>query len=441
VQGRETLDKADIPCKPNNRTTMSKTEKFLQYILESKSKGTHKQYKMSIKLFTTYYNENHETNLTSDDFIEMRKQDFLSEDVDQQRRFHREVEKFHKWMIDGSETRQPYAINSARNMTLGIIQLFKYYGYLTNVSFQMVMTTKDFVPTIQQYRDMFNVGDLRARVILSMGLDLGWRISDFLKIEKDKLDLNQDAPISMDAVTQKCNIVAKSFLSGESVELLKTYLPTLKPENPYLFQSNSHKFLDPETVGDILKGLAQKAKINIPKGKNLRFHCFRKRFLSTCADLKIDINTAKILVGKDVESSMLAYLSEVSHKSAFIEVKSVLTLMNGKRTVIEAKDVEIEKLKKEVEDLKTYIKILTTLNNKQLIEQAVAELKQQGYKETFVFGDRSNMYFTHETDKTKNFKVKSGDATELIAKLAQLQEQKQKDEYQKLLENGNGNNH
>ena len=128
VQSRETLDKADIPCKPNIKTAMSKTAKFLQDILESKSKSTFKQYKMSINLFTTYYKETHETSLTSDDLIEMRKQDFLSEDVDQQRRFHREIEKFHKWMLQGSETRQPYAINSARNLSLGIIQLFKYYA-------------------------------------------------------------------------------------------------------------------------------------------------------------------------------------------------------------------------------------------------------------------------------------------------------------------------
>ena len=136
---------------------MSKTEKFLQDILESKSKSTLKQYRMGINLFTTYYNETHETNLTSDELLEMRKRDFPSEDVHQQRRFHREIEKFHKWMIDGTATRQPYGLNSARNMTLGIIQFFKYYGYLTNVSFQTVITTKDFVPTIQQYRDMFNV--------------------------------------------------------------------------------------------------------------------------------------------------------------------------------------------------------------------------------------------------------------------------------------------
>jgi hypothetical protein len=35
VQSREALDKADIPCKPNNKMVMSKTEKFLRYILES----------------------------------------------------------------------------------------------------------------------------------------------------------------------------------------------------------------------------------------------------------------------------------------------------------------------------------------------------------------------------------------------------------------------
>ena len=179
--------------------------------------------------------------------------------------------------------------------------------------------------------------------------------------------------------------------------------------------------------------------MKIPKLKNLRFHCFRKRFLSTCADLKIDVNTAKLLVGKDVESSMLTYLSEVSHKQAFNEVKSVLTLMNGKRTIIEGKDVEIEKLKKQVEDLQSYIKIMTALNNEQLIKQAVETLKTQGFKESFVFGDKENTYYSHETDKTKNFKVKRDDATELITKLAQLEEQKQKEEYQKLLENGNGN--
>jgi len=156
--------------------------------------------------------------------------------------------------------------------------------------------------------------------------------------------------------------------------------------------------------------------------------------------LKIDVNTAKLLVGKDVESSMLTYLSEVSHRQAFIEIKSVLTLMNGRKTVIEAKDVEIEKLKKRIEELESYIKIMTALNNEQLIKQAVEQFKNQGFKETFVFGDKENRYFTHATDKSKNFKVKRDDAKAMLTKLAELEQQKQKEDYQKLLENGNGNN-
>jgi hypothetical protein len=103
----------------------------------------------------------------------MRKQDFLTEDMERQKRFHREIEKFHKWMIDGKKDkdgkwiREPYEINSARNLTLGIIQLFKYYGYLTNVSFETVVTTKDFVPTIQQYRDRsIEVFDSQAQELI-----------------------------------------------------------------------------------------------------------------------------------------------------------------------------------------------------------------------------------------------------------------------------------
>jgi hypothetical protein len=149
---------------------LSKTERFLDYILKSKSKSTFKQYKMSINLVITYYNETYSTNLTSDQILALRLQDLVSPNPEENRRFHREIEMFHKWMLEGKEgTREPYSINSARNMTLGIIQLFKYFGASTNVAFQIVVTTKDFVPTIQQYRDMFNVADLRGRVILSLG--------------------------------------------------------------------------------------------------------------------------------------------------------------------------------------------------------------------------------------------------------------------------------
>jgi hypothetical protein len=198
-------------------------------------------------------------------------------------------------------------------------------------------------------------------------------------------------------------------------------MPTLKAENPYLFQSNSHNHLDPESVGDILKSLAKKANVTIPKGKRLRFHAFRKRFLSTCADLKIDVNTAKLLVGKDVESSMLAYLSEVNHKKAFLEIKEVLNLSNGRiKATMESKDVEIEKLKKQNEDLQRQIDVLARLLKKELLEEA--------QKQGVIIAKESG---------------KEATAMENLRFLAKIKEEQDRAEYERLLaeKNGNGDNH
>ena len=62
---------------------MSKTERFLDYIQNSRSKSTFKLYRLSIDIFTRYFNETHNSNVTSDDLIEMRKADFLSENIEQ----------------------------------------------------------------------------------------------------------------------------------------------------------------------------------------------------------------------------------------------------------------------------------------------------------------------------------------------------------------------
>jgi integrase len=341
-------------------------QEFLTYIKEARRIATYKEYKRGLELFVEFYGK--PLNVV----LQERAEDVATGDINRNRRFSREIEKFHKWMID-----KGYSINSARTNTLGIMQLFRFYGFPVMLesgspATKTVQSTKDIVPTIEQYRAMFNVADMRARVILSMGLDLGWRVGDFVRLTKAMLpDLDQPTPIPFDLITEKETVLAKSFFSEETVELLKTYIPTLKPENPYLFQSNSKNHLDPETVSDILKGLAKTVKIKIPEGKRLRFHCFRKRFLSTCADLKIDVNTAKILTGKDVEDGMLRYLGEVNHKNAFLEVKRFLNLTYGKiSSTIEQKDVEIEKLRKEIADLRLIMRGIREIFGEEIIKKA-----------------------------------------------------------------------
>jgi len=201
-----------------------------------------------------------------------------------------------------------------------------------------------------------------------MGKDLGWRIGDFVKIRKEQLpDLEQDAPISFELITEKEDVIAKSFISAETTELLKQYLPTISEHNPYLFPSNHKGFIDPDTINRTLRRLAKKGNVKIPRNKRLRFHAFRKRFLSTCANLSIDVNIAKILVDKDVESSMLAYLSEIEHRKAFLEVQHILKLTEIPMRKTRKSTTELEK---RLEDLERLVHGVIALGGRDMIEKA-----------------------------------------------------------------------
>ena len=128
---------------------------------------------------------------------------------------------------------------------------------------QNMKDNKNFPLTIEHIRAMFKVADHRERVISSLATDLGLRMGDFIRLKKiDIPDLSQESPISIDVMTGKENIVAHGFISSESAELLKTYLPTLrKDDNAYLFPSNGKSHISDEWVNRLLRSLADKAGI------------------------------------------------------------------------------------------------------------------------------------------------------------------------------------
>ena len=145
---------------------------------------------------------------------------------------------------------------------------------------------------------MYAVANFRERVILSMATDLGLRISDFLWIKKQDLpDLSLEAPISFDIMTEKEDVIARGFLSQETVELLKKYLKALPEDNPYLFPSsqNNPKPISRTQIGNLLNDLAQKAGLKVNNGKSLTFHCFRKMLLSASIDSGIGLTQEKNL--------------------------------------------------------------------------------------------------------------------------------------------------
>lgn len=392
--------------------TELKVENFLEYIKQSRSKGTYKGYKAGIKKFSEYYGK------IPDEILRERSKDWESGDLHQKRHFTREVEKFHKWLID-----KGYAINTARTLCLGIQQLFRFYEmpltYLSREVSKTIPTTKDFIPTIAQIIRMFKVADnLRDKLIISMGKDLGWRIGDFAKIMREDLpELNQEPPILFEKITEKEKIIAKSFLSNETVELLKEYLLTIEHRrNPFLFPSNGKGHYDEESINRNLRMLAEKAKVRIPQHKRLRFHAFRKRFLSECANLHIDINTAKVLVGKSVSESMLTYLSDVDHRQAFIRLHE---RMRSTEKPMRQSSESDEDLRKRMDRLERMVNMIAAINPN-VVRQADEMLKSLNLG-TF----------------KANVNLKEMTFSEKMVLIDDLKARSQSDEYKKLIQNNN----
>ena len=243
--------------------------------------STRKVYRQGIKEFCEYYQK------TAEEILNQRKDDLTQKPgehiIDYKNRasrFEKEIEKFHGHLLDsGKKT------NSARTSTIGIRQLFRYYQMPVQIRAgskvsKTVKTTNSFPLRIEHVRRMFDIADIRERVILSLATDLGLRAGDFIAVKKDDLpQLDQETPIPFDIMTGKEEVIAYGFLSQETVNVLKAYIPTLiKKDNPYLFPSNGSHISD-EWLNKLLKRLATKSKIPM-NGKSLTFHCFRKMLLS-----------------------------------------------------------------------------------------------------------------------------------------------------------------
>jgi len=394
-----------------------KAEQFLSYVKDAKSKATLKNYIQGLRRFREWYGKDLDT------ILKERFEDLKSEDMNTRKRFNRELEKFHRHLKN-----EGYTQNSAVAFTGGLRQLFRFFDMdIKNLPVEMtrkITTVKDYVPSVSEYRDMFNCGNILDRTIISMALDLGWRVGDFVKIRKDMLpNLDKEAPLAFELITEKEEVVSKSFLSAQTVTLLKTYLNTTSKDNPYLFGYNGEHY-DSDGIGKRLKVLSKKAKIVIPKGKRLRFHCFRKRFLSECANLKIDVNTAKVLVGKSVPKDMLTYLSEVEHEKAFEELHKRLRLTEV-QAVANAKDAEIEALKKKNREQDIMIR--------GLVEVIQRELARQPKEEK----DLISLHIQRAMRKSKTISTE-----EYIRRLGEEAQKKQDEEYRKAIEeNNNNNNH
>ena len=348
-------------------------------------KSTRRMYKRGIELFCEWCGKDVETILKErkDDLIP-RASETLVDAKQRASRYEKLLEKFHGWLL-----RQGYKINSARTICLGLMQLFRYYNMKITLRTgspvsQTVVTTSDFILQPEHVRAMFHVAkDLRSKLLVSMGNDLGWRISDILSIKRKELpNLEQDPPIEWIRITKKEKIMGKSCLSKTTVALLKEYLFSFPTKNLHLFHSNTKGHIAEETVNARLRDLARDAGIELGNMK-LRWHCFRKMIISQAKNLGIDPDIIRLMVGKSVKKDILTYMTGIDVKTAFNKLQEVLGIKaftEESENVVEAMETEIKELKQALirvqQDANAYKKESEVLTER--VTELEARLKEHG---------------------------------------------------------------
>jgi len=307
-------------------------------------------YKRGLDLFCEFYGKDVDTILKErkDDLTPRPNETFV--DTRQRTgRYEKLLEKFHAWLL-----KQDYKINTARTLCLGLMQLFRYYNMGITLRAgspvsQTVVTTRDFILQPEHVRAMFHVAkDLRSKLLISMGNDLGWRISDIINIKRSELpNLEQDPPVEWIRTTKKEKVVAKSCLSKTTIALLNEYLFSFPTKNPYLFHSNTRNHISDETVNARLRDLARDAGIETGNMR-LRWHCFRKMIISQAKNSGIDPDIIKLMVGKSVKKDILTYMTGIDVKTAFTKLQEILgikTFAKESENIVQAMETEIKELK------------------------------------------------------------------------------------------------
>lgn len=371
-------------------TEQDAKETFLEYIRTHKSKGTAKSYKCGFNKFEQWLGK------SANEILELRRKDMAGTDPMKLRRFHDFLEQFHKELIE----KEGMSPNTARTICIGVVQFFSYWGLPVKISFPTTITRKTAIPEANDFRKMYALADLRDKLVLSLGLDLAWRIGDVLTLRKaDVPDLDQECPIQIEKITQKEKEFSSTFISCETVQLLKAYMPTLREDNEFLFQAkNNGSHVDDENLNGTLQDLGfksgfcdKKGKVlnGRNKGKNFTWHSFRKAFLTTATQLGIENDQKCLLVGKSLEKgqSMETYIGDPKLKNAFLAIRNALALT--KTQDVEVKNEEIENLKATVLQLSK--EALSKDTEIKTLRERVAELE-------FTQANQHKMMMNHDED-------------------------------------------
>jgi len=274
------------------------------------------------------------TGKTISEIVRQREEDFKSKDPAARRRLEAEVEEFYNWLTEGREL----SFNTAYIYVLSIKAILGHYDiHLKLKGIKRAPTLSDWIPSVEQLKEMYEIGDLNEKTLLAVATDVPMLINDFNEIlKKDIVPLlnSSEFPVFFIKTTVKKRPMA-CFITQETARILRKYVGTLRDDNPYLFQGRGKKKLSEDSINRTLRNLVKKAGFNT-RGLRVRFYMFRKVFTETARDAGLSLDQIKALLGKKTQIHMTSQYVLSELKPLFEKIVEKLRLgisssANGRR--------------------------------------------------------------------------------------------------------------
>lgn len=260
-----------------------------------------------------------------------------------------------------------YSSNYCRTLTIAPRAFFKSQCVEVKIKRGAIakqkMATGEHEFLLEEFQQMYKVGDIEDKARLATALTLGWGAQDFLNLEWSFIEpyLNEklEAPVSFWYEREKTGAPSRTHLTHEAIDALREWR-RLTPEAKYLFSGYNGTHLTPNALNAWLKSLVKRAKIKT-RGK-IRFHLIRKFLLSQLSSSGMNQWEAKLCVGKSIPADILTYLKDLTEelRNKFMKAEprfSLTSYTNSNHTKIEQLSNEVKELRQAMRTIAKYVKI------------------------------------------------------------------------------------
>ncbi len=211
--------------------------------------------------------------------------------------------------------REALAKGEKQNSVLAVIIAVRSYLAQINksVKFRRGMLGKveadneSHVFTNGDLKQLFQVGDTQEKAIIATASSLGWEISSFLELERERVyrliehaKANDEKFIFFEDTRSKTSEARLAVFNPLAIEWLSKYLETRKDDNPKLFP------FTPDGIQKMLSRLAVNSGLKTTGG--LRFHNIRKWLMSRLSRCGFNEFQIKFILGKAIGVSDRTYL-------------------------------------------------------------------------------------------------------------------------------------